>query len=167
MMAGARHRVEQFWRHSAGRIQRAEDALALELLGPALYPLFAALPRNERRHGLDVLGTVDRLEGRPEPLLRQAALLHDMGKAASGMSVLDRSQAVFLKALSPSLLALYLRLRPGFARRYARYRDHAAIGAHRLRQAGAEELASVVAEHHALEPAHTLTRRLQRADERN
>jgi len=166
-MMGAMHRVEQFWRHSAGRIERVESDRALEVLGPVLYPAFAALPRNERRHGLDVLATVDRLEARPERLLRQAALLHDLGKARSGMSVLDRSQAVFLAAVSPALLRACLRLRPGFARRLARYRDHAAVGAQHLRQLGAAELADIVSEHHARRPAHPLTVRLQLADERN
>lgn len=166
-MGSALHRVEQFWRHSAGRIRRHEADRAAGILGPHLYPLFAALPRNERRHGLDVLASVDRLDARPERLLRQAALLHDMGKAQAGLSVLDRSQAVFLQALSPALLRAYQRLRPGFARRFRRYRDHAAVGAQRLRDLGALELAEIVAEHHDRDPAHPLTTRLRRADERN
>jgi hypothetical protein len=166
-MGSALHRVEQFWRHSAGRIQPAEDELARDLLGPNLYSVFKALPRNERRHGLDVLATIDRLEARPDRLLRQAALLHDMGKGESGMSVLDRSQAVFLQAVAPPIWRAYLRLRPGLARRFARYRDHAAAGAGRLRELGAPELAAIVSEHHAAEPVHPLTLRLRRADERN
>ena len=72
-----------------------------------------------------------------------------------------------LAAVSPALLRAYLRLRPGFARRLARYRDHAAVGAQHLRQLGAAELADIVSEHHARRPAHPLTVRLQLADERN
>ena len=166
-MGSGLHRVEQFWRHSLGRIRPDEAARAAEILGPVLFPVFAALPRNERRHGLDVLATVDRLEARPDRLLRQAALLHDLGKAAARLSVLDRSQAVFLRALSPALLRAYLRLRPGFARRFSRYQDHAAAGAERLRELGATELAGIVLEHHRRDPAHPLTARLKRADERN
>jgi putative nucleotidyltransferase with HDIG domain len=167
MISSARHRVEQFWRHSAGRVPVAEEGRAAEVLGPILAPLFQALPRNERRHGLDVLATVDRLEGRPDRLLRQAALLHDMGKTQAHLSVLDRSQAVFLRAVSPGLFRAYLRLRPGFARRYRLYRDHGAIGAQRLRDLGAGELAQIVAEHHERAPSHPLTSRLKLADERN
>jgi hypothetical protein len=166
-MGSALHRVEQFWRHSSGRIRPAESELARELLGPVLFQAFMELPRNERRHGLDVLATVDRLEARPDRLLRQAALLHDMGKAQAGMSVIDRSQAVFLRAAAPPLWRLYLRLRPAFARRYALYRDHARSGARHLKELGAGELAAIVSEHHAPHPAHPLTPRLQRADERN
>lgn len=166
-MGSALHRVEQFWRHSSGRIQPAETELARDLLGPVLYPVFMGLPRNERRHGFDVLATVDRLEARPDRLLRQAALLHDMGKAGAGISVLDRSQAVFLRAVSPRVFSLYLRLRPSFARRYSLYRDHAEAGAQRLRELGATDLAAIVAEHHAARPKHPLTARLRRADERN
>jgi hypothetical protein len=130
--AGVVHRVTQFWRHTAARIDAQDLARAREVLGPTLLPLFQALPVNEQRHGLDVLATVERLESHPDPLLRRAALLHDLGKGASRFSVLDRSQAVFLRALSPRLLRLYLRIRPGYARRYGSYQDHAHCGAARL-----------------------------------
>ncbi|HYM50181.1 MAG TPA: HD domain-containing protein [Candidatus Limnocylindrales bacterium] len=167
MIGGARHRVGQFWRHSAGRVHPDESARAAAVLGPDLYALFAALPRNERRHGLDVLATVDRQDPNAERLLRQAALLHDMGKARAGLSIADRSAAVFLQALAPVLLRVYLGLRPGLRHRYGLYREHAMIGAERLREAGAVELAAIVAEHHRAVPSHPLTARLKQADERN
>ena len=90
-----------------------------------------------------------------------------MGKVGADFSVVDRSLTVFLRAASPRLLGLLLRARPGFARRHDVYVDHARIGAERLRDAGAPELAAIVAEHHASEPASEVTRRLQRADGRN
>lgn len=167
MIGDAIHRVGQFWRHSAGQVNRGEARRAAEILGPVLFALFSALPRNEQRHGLDVLATVDRQQAEPDRLLRQAALLHDMGKATSRLSVVDRSQAVFLRALSPRLLGAYLRVRPGFASRWHVYRDHATVGAQRLRAAGATELAVIVEEHHAQSPAHSLTRQLKIADARN
>lgn len=138
-----------------------------ELLGPALWPLYAQLPVNDQRHGLDVLETVMQLEGQPDRLLQQAALLHDVGKAGAQFSVMERSLTVFLRAASPRLLELLRRARPGFARRHDIYVDHARIGAERLRAAGANELAAVVAEHHDSSPRSDVTRRLQRADGRN
>jgi hypothetical protein len=167
MMTSARHRVGQFWRHASARVSEQERGAVEPLLGPALWPLFAQLPVNDQRHGLDVLETVTRLEVRPGRLLQQAALLHDVGKTGAEFSVLDRSLTVFLRAVSPRLLAMLLQARPGFARRHAVYVDHARIGAERVRAAGAPELAAIVAEHHAPEPTSEVTRRLQRADGRN
>jgi putative nucleotidyltransferase with HDIG domain len=167
MMVSALHRVGQFWRHASARVSEPERDTAAQVLGPALWPLFAGLPVNDQRHGLDVLETVRRLEGEPDRLLQQAALLHDVGKAGAEFSVLDRSTTVFLRAASPRLLRMLLRGRPGFARRYDVYIDHARIGAERLRATGAPELAAVVAEHHADDPRSEITRRLQRADGRN
>ncbi len=164
MIARWLRRGHQFWRHSAGRVSADEAARAAEILGQTLAELFRSLPVSEQRHGLDVLATVERLDGLPGRLLQQSALLHDMGKAQAHFSVVDRSLAVLLEALSPSLRSGWLRLRPGFRARYAIYRDHAAIGASRLVAAGAAELAAVVAEHHHPQPSLEATRRLRQAD---
>ena len=166
-MSSALHRVGQFWRHASAQVSPAESSAAERILGADLAPLFAGLPVNDRRHGLDVLKTVTKLEAEPSLLLQQAALLHDVGKSGSEFSVIDRSVTVFLDAVSPRLLATLIRARPGFARRHAAYTDHARIGADRLRAVGAAELAVIVAEHHAAHPVSDVTRRLQRADGRN
>lgn len=167
MMGSARHRVGQFWRHASAQVSRAETANAERILGPDLAALFFRLPVNDQRHGLDVLETLTQLEPEPSQLLQQAALLHDVGKSGTEFSVIDRSLTVFLAALAPRLLEALLKARPAFARRYAVYADHARIGADRLRAAGATELAGIVAEHHAAQPASEVTRGLQRADRRN
>ena len=167
MTGSALHRVGQFWRHASARVSEQERLTVEPLLGPALWPLFAQLPVNDQRHGLDVLETVRGIDGQPDRLLQQAALLHDVGKAGAEFSVIDRSLTVLLQAASPRLLQAVLRARPGFARRHDIYIDHARIGAERLRAAGATELAEVVAEHHAPEPRLEVTRRLQRADGKN
>jgi hypothetical protein len=167
MMSSARHRVGQFWRHASAQVSPAEMAKAERILGPDLVALFFRLPVNDQRHGLDVLETVTQLEPEPGGLLQQAALLHDVGKSGAEFSVIDRSLTVFLAALAPRLLGALLHARPAFARRYAVYADHARIGANRLRAAGATELAGIVAEHHAAQPASEVTRGLQRADKRN
>jgi putative nucleotidyltransferase with HDIG domain len=129
--------------------------------------MFFELPINDQRHGLDVLETVTRLDGRPDLLLQQAALLHDLGKGSAQFSVVERSLTVFLRAVSPRTLDALLRSRPAFARRYTIYADHAKVGADRLRAAGAPDLAAIVAEHHASSPQSEVTRHLMRADGRN
>lgn len=167
MTAGAMHRVAQFWRHTSAWVSSAELARVRDLLGPLLSGYFLELPVNDQRHGLDVLETLFRTDPDAPLVLQQAALVHDMGKAGARVSVVERSVTVFLSAASPPLLQRLLRARPGFARRYEIYRDHARIGAERLYAAGAAELAAVVAEHHASHPTLDLTRRLQRADGAN
>jgi hypothetical protein len=166
-MTGALHRIGQFWRHASARVSSREILEAERILGPQLTPLFLGLPVNDQRHGLDVLETVERLEAEPSRILQQAALLHDVGKGGVRFSVIDRSLAVFLNAISSRALGALLKARPGFARRYRAYRDHADVGAERLRTARAVELATIVAEHHAARPTLDITRRLQRADRRN
>jgi putative nucleotidyltransferase with HDIG domain len=163
----AGHRVGQFWRHASARVSEQEKASVEQLLGPALAPLFLQLPVNDQRHGLDVLETVTRLEGPPDRLLQQAALLHDVGKADAEFSVVERSLMVFLRAVSTRALRIVLRTRPAFARRYGIYADHARVGAEALRAAGAPQLAAIVAEHHDPAPKSEVTRRLQQADGRN
>jgi hypothetical protein len=167
MTASPLHRVGQFWRHASARVTPEERATAERLLGPQLAGFFLSLPLNDQRHGLDVLETVQRLEGQPGELLQQAALLHDMGKGLVDFSIIERSFTVVIKALSPSALKALLRTRPGLERRYRSYADHAAVGARLLGAAGAPELAAIVAEHHDPEPRLDLTRRLQRADARH
>jgi hypothetical protein len=159
-------RVGQFWRHASARVTPEERARAERILGP-LAKFFLDLPVNDQRHGLDVLETIARLEPEPSPLLQQAALLHDLGKAEAHFSVIERSLTVFLRAVAPAVLRVLQRSRPIFARRYGIYADHARIGADRLRAAGAGDLAAIVAEHHATQPQSEVTRRLQRADGRN
>ena len=167
MMSSARHRVGQFWRHASAKVSPFEAADAEQILGPDLAALFFHLPVHDQRHGLDVLATVNQLNAEPSRLLKQAALLHDLGKSGADFSVIDRSLAVLLAAVSPLLLNAVLRARPGFARRHVIYADHARIGAARLHAVGATELAGIVAEHHAAHPVSEVTRRLQRADRRN
>jgi CRISPR-associated nuclease/helicase Cas3-like protein len=166
VMVSAWRRVGQFWRHTSARVTPQERANAERVLGP-LAPLFFELPVNDQRHGLDVLETVYELTGEPSPILQQAALLHDLGKAGAHFSVVERSLTVFLQAVSPWTLKALLRWRPALARRYRIYVDHARIGAERLRAACAADLAAVVAEHHATDPQSEVVRQLQRADRRN
>src|SRR5258708_39001890 len=147
-MTGALHRVGQFWRHASARVGPDESLKAQRILGPELTPLFGELPVNDQRHGLDVLETLTRIEPDRTRLLQQAALLHDVGKAGVRFSVIDRSLSVFLQALSPRLFDAMLAARPGFARRYRAYVDHARIGAERLRAACRGGPAPMLAQHH-------------------
>lgn len=148
-------------------MSEGELARARAILGSPLWNFFLELPRNDQRHGLDVLATVDRIRPDAPPILQQAALLHDMGKVGARFSVVERSLTVLLSAVTPGSLTRVLRARPDFARRHAIYADHARIGAERLRAVGAFDLAGVVAEHHESKPEREVTSWLQQADHLN
>jgi len=71
--------------------------------GSRLKPLLP-MPRGDQRHSLAVLRTL--LEwGETHPALLQAALLHDVGKAAAPLSPWERALLVLTEALCPALLA--------------------------------------------------------------
>lgn len=95
MIRSARHRVGQFVGAMSARLRPPESGAATAVLPPELFTLFLRMPPEDRRHGLDALHRL-KAEGRSEPLLLQAALLHDVGKAESGILVLHRIARVLL-----------------------------------------------------------------------
>jgi hypothetical protein len=135
------YRVQQFLRaaNSWLRPDRGDLDLASEYLPPEALDLFAAMPRYDRRHALDVLGTLQR-EGYTEPDLLAAALLHDVGKTGLGRDPLrlwHRVMVVLLRALVPGRLEALARDEPGSWRQpFFVQQNHAAIGAELARRAG-------------------------------
>ncbi len=80
-MPGAGHRVRQFLRSLNPRVTQQDRALVEAYLPPELARLFWRMPLRDQAHSLALARAV--LErGIGEPLLVQAALLHDVGKAA-------------------------------------------------------------------------------------
>ena len=140
---------------------REEAGAALP--GP-LWGLFLEMSDRDQRHSLEVLRRLrnSTTEGRVEPVLAHAALLHDVGKARAPLGVPGRSLLVLAEACGG--IAVLLRV-PGLGRRVARYMDHPAIGAEMLRSAGASPaLVEVVGEHQRQRPERAETLRLQGAD---
>jgi hypothetical protein len=133
------YRVRQFVR-AAGAWLRAEDVEALRAyLSPPALALFRAMPRYDRRHGVEVLRTL-QAGGQTDPDLLAAALLHDLGKTAGDRGRLrlwHRVAVVLMRGLRPGLLDAVAQDRPG-SWRYPFFvqRRHAAIGAEQARRAG-------------------------------
>jgi hypothetical protein len=76
--------------------------LVTQILPEAAARLFARMPRQDQRHGLDVLhGLRERGEASPE--LLAAALLHDVGKA-DAVRTWHRVLTVLMRALCPTWL---------------------------------------------------------------
>ncbi len=122
------HRVEQFIGHLTPRVGADDAALARQLLPAGAWPLFAAMPVADRRHGLDV---VRRLlaAGWDDRDLLAAALLHDAAKG-DRMRLWHRVTGVLLEAFAPRLLERLASADPGSWRRpYHLYLHHAGLSA--------------------------------------
>jgi putative nucleotidyltransferase with HDIG domain len=167
------YRVRQFvW--AAGAWVRPEDlAQAQRYLSPASLGLFRAMPRYDRRHGLDVLQACLE-DGHIETDLLAAALLHDVGKTVhpSGrLRLWHRVAAVLLRTLGPGLLAEIGRDRSGSWRQpFFVQQHHAALGAELARQAGCSERTVELILRHEDPPGRTedpLLAALQAADSTN
>jgi putative nucleotidyltransferase with HDIG domain len=129
-------------------------------LDPQLTELFLRMAVRDQVHALRVL---HRLDG-AEPLLQQAALLHDIGKSEAPLGTIGRSLMVLAGAIGARGLLMRV---PGIGPRVRRYLDHPRIGADLLRHAGADApLVQIVAEHESKRPSHPETAVLQAMDDR-
>lgn len=111
--------------------------------------LFKLMPEDEQKHSVMIAkkmlaaahGSALKYD---EAILAKIGLLHDVGKSAAKMSIIDRSVLVIGRRLCPPL---YQRLasagREPSARSFARkayvHKEHASIGAEALRKAKTEE----------------------------
>ena len=160
MMARWAYRVGQVGAAQRARMSERDRAEALSHLGPELGGLYLRMAVRDQKHALRVLHRLDNAG----PLLSQAALLHDVGKAEAPLGTVGRSLVVL--AETTGTVALLRRL-PVVGVRASRYLRHAQIGAEMLKAAGAApELVEIVAEHQASRPDHPETVSLQAVDER-
>jgi hypothetical protein len=155
--------------------QPVELALAERYLSPPLMALFRSMRRDEQLHSLNVLRSV-LTGGEPTPALAVAALLHDVGKTRYPIAVWQKTLAVTLKTLLPERYRRWSTGDPAhpLQRPCVVYVHHPAWSAEMLRQAGAEDAAIWLVEHHA-EPLEQWSRhplfaqlgRLRQADDAN
>jgi hypothetical protein len=147
----ARYRTGQVTRGFRTQLEPRDVEVIRSLLAPAELRLFAGMHARDRRHSYEVLRRLDA-GAPPSMALRQAALLHDVGKGY--LELWDRVAFVLLGALSPRLLDA-LAAHDGMRWRNAlwRLRHHAAIGAEILVAAGSSARVVALVGGHTAEPA--------------
>jgi hypothetical protein len=149
------------WGHLAGRFfgalrpggPSAEDRAWIEtVLEPGEYALWARQPGHDRRHTAQVARHVEAaLAGGPhagDSRWPACALLHDIGKLASGLSIPHRVLATLAGRATGGRRQRWEEHR-GLRRRIALYLRHAEIGADMIRMArGRDEVAHWAGAHH-------------------
>lgn len=112
--------------------------------------LFRRLPNHDRRHAIGVARAVDaRLAPSTDRRWLQAALLHDVGKYAAGLSVVGRALATVTADVAGPDRVVRWEGRRGWRGRVSTYARHGEIGeAEILAVGGAPEVASWAAAHH-------------------
>jgi hypothetical protein len=159
----ASHRARQFFRALRPRLSERDRALVQSILTPRQYALFSRLAPADQRHAVEVLLRV-RASGITDRDVLQAALLHDVGKAGSGLRLWLRVAAVLLEAWSPRLLRL-LSARGPWRRAFRAYREHPRRGARLARLAGSSpRVVALIAAHQQGPSADPALAVLRRAD---
>ena len=112
--------------------------------------LFQKMSRADQRHSLAVWYALQQV-GANDPVLLQAALLHDVGKADSRIHIWQRAGVVLLRTFAPGLVERWVAERPGDWRRpFYLYQEHPRRGAELAQAAGASAAAvDLIREHHA------------------
>mgnify|MGYP000306511729 CR=1 FL=1 len=148
MVKAIAYRTGQFLRALTARVSREEVTEALRLLTPEARALFHCQSIPDRRHGLAVYRMLLRA-GYTNQHLLTAALLHDVGKAAAGLSVWHRVIIVLLRRFAPRLWACLSKGEPqGWRRPFIIHARHAEIGAQWAQEAGCSPLTVALIRRH-------------------
>jgi hypothetical protein len=94
------YRSRQFWHALRSPAKRVETDALLARLSPEQIILFRRMHPSEQAHAYEVLKRLLAL-GHHDPDLLTAALLHDVGKVRSPLSLFDRALAVLGKHFFP------------------------------------------------------------------
>lgn len=153
-MSGALHLVRRFFGSLVPLGEpRADREWVLEHLIEGEQEIWRGMSRADRRHAAAVARRVERALGHEatRPVIA-AALLHDCGKAVSGLGTYGRVIATLSVKLAGPDQALAWRETRGFTRRVGLYVLHPELGADRLGLAGSAPLTVAWAAEHHLPP---------------
>ena len=138
----------------SGGPSEADRSWAVVHLLPSEADLWARLSDADRRHAVAVArGVMDRLGEAERPVVA-AALLHDVGKLASGLGTAGRVVATLVAAaVRPTTVTSWSKAL-GFRRRVADYLRHPEEGGALLAEAGSDPLTVAWAIEHHRPPHH-------------
>ncbi|MBN1580973.1 MAG: HD domain-containing protein [Anaerolineae bacterium] len=145
------YRAGQFFRAMWPRVREDEYALVEVHLSASEMALFCRMHRIDQRHCLDVFYSLYRA-GYRDAVLLQAALLHDVGKAAGQITIVHRVAVVLMQRIVPSWLEQLAQDGRGWKRGFAVHVSHPEIGARLLKEAGSSQVAFLVKGHHDSDP---------------
>jgi hypothetical protein len=173
-IARINYRTRQFWKALQGKKRPVPDEALRGFLSPAQEQLFRRMHVSEQAHAYDVLQHLQAANC-TEPDLFTAALLHDVGKVLSPLSLLDRVVIVMGKRLFPGRSKRWGKGQArGWRRPFVVAAHHAAWGADLAKQAGCSAITVELIRRHdaplkpeAASPLERLQAALQAADEEN
>jgi putative nucleotidyltransferase with HDIG domain len=158
-----RYRAGQFW-HAVTAPREGVETRALQpYLSPAQIVLFRRLQPFEQIHALQVLNRLKEA-GLDDPDLLTAALLHDIGKILSPLSIWERVEIVLSQRLFPRAVQEWGNGQArGLRHPFVVAEHHPAWGAGLAAQAGASaQVVSLINRHHdaLVQPPASATDRL-------
>lgn len=156
------YRARQFFLAVTSRVNTEDRDFAQKYLTIPETALFNQLPRDEQKHSIIVARKMLKIAHGPqadvdERVIAKVGLLHDIGKAAVKLGVMDRSFLVIMRRV---FKVLYDKIAESgespasgtFARKFYVHREHAGIGAALLKNAGTEGTIIQIIEHHDDKP---------------
>jgi hypothetical protein len=153
-MSRARHLTQRFFGALRPGGPRAGDVAWVEtVLEPGELALWSKMTAHDRRHSVLVARRVEETlagtEYEGDARWPAAALLHDVGKLDSHLSVFGRVAATMAGGAAGHEWADAWSSKRGITRRFGLYLRHPELGADRIRMAqGREEVARWAAAHH-------------------
>src|SRR5690349_11904683 len=149
----AAYRIRQGLQALFAFTQPVELPLAAQYLTPELLSLFGQMRHSEQLHSLNVLRDVLAAGATPNDLA-VAALLHDVGKSRYPLYTWQKTLAVLIRTLAPSLFDRWSKGNPAnlWMRPFVVYVKHPAWSAELVAAAGASDDTIWLVEHHQ-EPA--------------
>lgn len=148
-MGQAAYRVRQFLAALTAPLVRGDAGVVAPVLSPAQRALFCRMSAPDQRHALRVYQALVARGPQPQDLL-VAALLHDVGKAASPPPLWVRVTVVLLERWAPRWLDHLEEGEPrGWRRPFVLYQRHAEIGAEWAARSGCSPLTvALIRRHH-------------------
>ena len=131
------YRARQFWNALLRPNEAVRTEALLPYLSPALLLLFRRMQPSEQIHAYKVFSRLKE-DGKTDPDLLAAALIHDVGKILSPLSILDRVLIVLGQHFLPRAARRWGEGEArGWRRPFVVAARHAAWGADLAEQAGA------------------------------